>query len=89
MRSNKQKDIEDRVILLANYIIDNKATVRVAAKAFNISKTTVYNDVTSRLHEISLPLYTRVEKVLQKNKQERSSRGGKACRKKYLITKNS
>ena len=34
--------IEERVLELANYIIENKATVRVAAKHFNISKSTVH-----------------------------------------------
>lgn len=32
---------EERAILLAQYIIENNATVRQAAKAFDISKSTV------------------------------------------------
>ena len=87
MRKNKQKQIEDRVILLANYIIDNNATVRATAKAFNISKSTVYKDVTLRLNQISLSLYTQVQKVLQKNKKERAVRGGTATKKRYLNMK--
>ena len=38
--------IEERVILLANYIIDSKDTVRGAAKKFGVSKSTVHKDVT-------------------------------------------
>ncbi len=38
--------ISKRVILLAEYIIENKATVRKAAKQFNISKSTVHTVVT-------------------------------------------
>ena len=34
--------IEDRVLDLAEYILENKATVRKAAKKFNISKSTVH-----------------------------------------------
>ena len=34
--------IEKRTIELANYIIENKCTVRAAAKHFNISKSTVH-----------------------------------------------
>ena len=33
-------DIEDRAKLFANYIIENNATVRATAKAFDISKST-------------------------------------------------
>ena len=39
----KMKDyIEDRVLEIAQYIIDNNATVRSAAKVFNVSKSTVH-----------------------------------------------
>lgn len=34
--------IEERVITLANYIVEHKATVRKTAKDFNISKSTVH-----------------------------------------------
>ena len=34
--------IEERTIELANYIIENKSTVRAAAKKFNVSKSTVH-----------------------------------------------
>ena len=38
--------IEERVLLIAKYIIDNNATVRQAAKYFGISKSTVHMVVT-------------------------------------------
>ena len=38
--------IEERTIEVAQYIIDNKATVRSAAKKFGISKSTVHVEVT-------------------------------------------
>ena len=38
--------IEERAIEIANYIIENNATVRQAAKNFGISKSTVHIDVT-------------------------------------------
>ena len=34
--------IEERAVDLANFIIENKATVRAAAKKFGISKSTVH-----------------------------------------------
>lgn len=36
--------IEERAISIANYIIDNNATVRQTAKKFGISKSTVHKD---------------------------------------------
>ena len=38
--------IDERAINLAHYIIDNKDTVRGAAKKFGISKSTVHTEVT-------------------------------------------
>ena len=37
--------IEDRVIEISQYIIDNNSTVRAAAKVFNVSKSTVHTEV--------------------------------------------
>ncbi|MBR4890662.1 MAG: sporulation transcriptional regulator SpoIIID [Clostridia bacterium] len=34
--------IEERATSLANYIVENKATVRCAAKVFGISKSSVH-----------------------------------------------
>lgn len=43
MRGVLMKDyIEERAISLANYIIENNATVRKAASVFHISKSTVH-----------------------------------------------
>lgn len=38
--------IEERAVKMAEYIVENCATVRQAAKAFGISKSTVHVDVT-------------------------------------------
>ena len=43
-----KKYIEERAIEVANYIIENNATVRQTAKQFGISKSTVHVDVTIR-----------------------------------------
>ncbi len=50
--------IEERAVEIANYIIDNNATVRQTAKQFGISKSTVHTDVinTNVLNDqVSLP----------------------------------
>ena len=36
--------IEERAVEIANYIIENSATVRQTAKQFRISKSTVHKD---------------------------------------------
>ena len=40
--------IEERAIQIANYIIDENATVGQTAKRFGISKSTVHIEVTER-----------------------------------------
>ena len=45
--------IEERAIQIANYIIENNATVRQTAKEFGISKSTVHKDVTDRLAQLN------------------------------------
>ncbi len=79
----KNDSIEKRVILLAQYIIDSKDTVRGAAKKYGVSKSTVHKDVSERLKEISPSLYDEVRKVLDENKAERHIRGGMATKLKY------
>lgn len=76
-------NIEERACALAAYIIENRATVRAAAKKFGISKSTVHKDLQDRLPSINQALYAQVKGVLDENKAERHIRGGIATRKKY------
>ena len=76
--------IEERAIEIANYIIEEKATVRQAAKKFGVSKSTIHKDVTERLLQINRQLASQAREVLDTNKKERHIRGGMASRKKYL-----
>ena len=78
------RSIEDRTIALANYIIENKSTVRTAAKQFGISKSTVHKDLTERLPGLRRNLYLQVRNILDENRQERHIRGGLATKEKYL-----
>jgi putative DeoR family transcriptional regulator, stage III sporulation protein D len=75
--------IEERVLELANYIIEKKTTVRAAAKKFGISKSTVHKDVTERLLQIKPEMAEHVKRVLDENKAERHIRGGQATKAKY------
>lgn len=76
-------DIEERACDLAAYIIENKTTVRAAAKQFGISKSTVHKDLTERLEKVNPELYRQVRSLLDINKAERHIRGGMATRRKY------
>ena len=76
--------IEERVLELASYIIETKATVRSTAQKFRVSKSTVHKDITERLLEINPALATEVKAVLDNNKAERHIRGGQATKEKYL-----
>lgn len=75
--------IDDRATRLAEYIVENKATVRRAAKQFGVSKSTVHKDVSQRLKHIDSGLYKDVKNILAINKAQRHIRGGLATKKKY------
>lgn len=75
--------IEERAIAIAQYIVEENATVRQAAKRFGVSKSTVHKDVSDRLVSINVALAKQVRKVLSKNKEERHIRGGMATKEKY------
>ena len=81
--------VEERAIDIANYIIENNATVRQTAKEFGISKSTVHKDVTERLMQINPSLAKEARKVLDVNKQERHIRGGMATKEKYAHQHNA
>lgn len=76
--------IQERVVAIANYIIEQNATVRQTAKKFGVSKSTVHKDVTTRLSLINPSMAHEVREVLDVNKQERHIRGGMATKEKYL-----
>lgn len=80
-------DIEERAVRLAEYITENRATVRAAAKKFGVSKSTVHKDITERLETVSPELYVKVRGLLELNKAERHIRGGMATRDKFLHQK--
>ncbi len=79
--------LDDRALMLGEYIIENGSTVRGAAKKFGISKSTVHKDVTSRLRLSNPPMYHRVRQILDQNKSERHIRGGLATKYKYKAIK--
>ena len=79
MRDNMEK----RACELAMYIIENRTTIRAAARYFGVSKSTVHKDLTERLEQCNHGLYLQVRQILEVNKAERHIRGGIATRMKY------
>lgn len=75
--------IEERVLEVAKYIIDSKATIRKTAKMFGVSKSTVHKDITERLPKINPQVAKEAREILEVNKAERHIRGGKATKMKY------
>lgn len=76
--------IEERAVEIANYIIQEKTTVRQTAKKFGVSKSTVHKDVTARLMVFNPELAGKAREILDINKKERHIRGGMATKDKYL-----
>lgn len=81
--------LEKRCVDNASIMLKTNGTVRSVAKEVGLSKSSVYNDVAVRLKNIDKRLYNRVRKLLDKNKDERYSRGGAATKLMYMMKKQS
>lgn len=77
--------IEERVLEVAKYIIESKATIRRTAKVFGVSKSTIHKDMTERLPKLNPGIANEAKDILDLNKAERHIRGGKATKLKYKI----
>ncbi|MDO5125458.1 MAG: sporulation transcriptional regulator SpoIIID [Ruminococcus sp.] len=74
---------KERSVILGEYMLSHKTTVRATAKEFGISKSTVHKDLTDRLPKASPILFKQVKQLLEQNKRERHIRGGLATKHKY------
>lgn len=75
--------IKDRVLAIADFVIETGGTVRQAACRFGVGKSTVHKDLSCRLPDLDGDRYIKVTKVLRCNLSERHLRGGQATRNKY------
>ncbi|MFD1362051.1 sporulation transcriptional regulator SpoIIID [Lentibacillus salinarum] len=75
--------IKERTIRIGKYVVETRKTVRLIAKEFGVSKSTVHKDLTERLPVINPELYNQVKDVLNYHKSIRHLRGGEATRNKY------
>jgi len=81
------KNIINRVLKEAEYIIKTKDTIRDIAKVFNVSKSTVHKDLKERLFDIDEYLYNEVSNILKYHLDIRHIRGGNATKCKFLNKK--
>lgn len=80
-------DTKNRCVVLADYLITNRTTVRKTAAFYGISKSTVHKDITEKLQKVNPALYDEVKTILELNKAERHIRGGEATKMKYMTKK--
>ncbi len=76
--------MKERVLTTARYITENKATIRQAARAMGVSKSTVHSDMNEKLKKLDEGLYLRVRRILEYNLSVRHLRGGRATKNKYV-----
>lgn len=76
--------MKERVLMTARYITENKATIRQAARAMGVSKSTVHSDMNEKLKKLDEGLYLRVRRILEYNLSVRHLRGGRATKNKYV-----
>lgn len=79
------KQIQERVLNIAHDIVKHQETIRNIADMYNVSKSTVHKDLSSRLMKIDKKMYEQVKKLLEYNKSVRHIRGGNSTKIKYLM----
>ena len=82
-----RQEIQDRCVLLGQYIARTGATVRQTAERFGMSKSSVHKDVHDRLRSVHPGLYQEVRQVLDYHHAVRHLRGGAATRLRWRMMK--
>ncbi|GIQ70875.1 sporulation transcriptional regulator SpoIIID [Xylanibacillus composti] len=81
--------IKERTIKIGRSLVESRNTVRMIAKQFGVSKSTVHKDLTERLPEINPELANQVKTILEYHKSIRHLRGGEATKIKYRKQKDT
>mgnify|MGYP001099593484 FL=1 len=84
-----RKDVYDRVIEEAKYLINYGSTIREIAKVFDVSKSTVHKDMREKLLLLDSTLYQKVSSVLEYHTYIKHIRGGQATKDKFLDKKGN
>lgn len=83
----KQTPLDERTLIFADYILENKCTIRTAANYFSIPKSTLHNNLKTRLKYINYSKYITLQKLLDENFNTKHIHGGESTKKKYLALK--
>lgn len=75
--------IKKRIIDESNYIIKTNKTIRETALKFNVSKSTVHNDIQKKLINLNYKNYVQVSEIMKKHIETRHLKGGEATKLKY------
>ncbi|MBR3764066.1 MAG: sporulation transcriptional regulator SpoIIID [Clostridia bacterium] len=76
--------VSRRCLVIAQYMLEHRATVRQAASAYGLSKSAVHKDMVTRLPRLDKRMGQEVAALLKHNKAVRHLRGGEATRRRYL-----
>ncbi len=77
------ESIARRCVTIAQHMLEKRCTVRQAAAAFGLSKSSVHKDMCQRLPHVDAHLAHEVNALLEYNKSVRHLRGGEATRRRY------
>ena len=75
--------IKERTLQVAEHIAQTEDTVRKTAEIYHLSKSTVHNDVSTRLKKLDVDMFEEVQKVMQKTFAEKHIRGGMSTKEKF------
>lgn len=75
--------IKERTLEVAEHIAQTEDTVRKTAQIYHLSKSTVHNDMSTRLQKLDRKMYEQVQRVMQKNFAEKHIRGGQSTKEKF------
>jgi putative DeoR family transcriptional regulator, stage III sporulation protein D len=84
-RATKSKEAIKEALLYANYILENKVTIRQTAKHFGLENNSsrVSRYIKDVLPEYDEVLYNEVKEVLDGNKKNGQQRGGESTKQKF------
>ena len=83
-----REDLRERCLRLAQYVAQEGATVREAARRVGVSKSLAHRELTKRLLHVDAQLFCRVRQVLLYHKAVRHLRGGEATKRRFADRKN-
>lgn len=79
-----RRDVYDRVLEEAKYLVSSGSTIRETARVFDVSKSTVHKDMRDRLPLIDNNMYNEVSSILEYHIDIKHIRGGEATKRKFL-----